>query len=69
MANIIERDINDVLTAASITDNSKKYSVKTKFDDIKILANVIQKLGFRYNIISAPDTKEKVQEDYDVTKR
>lgn len=69
MANIIQRDINDVLKAASITDDSKRYSVETKFDDVKILSNVIQKLGFRYNIIPMPDTKEKVQEDHDVTKR
>ncbi|XP_035724519.1 translation initiation factor IF-2, mitochondrial-like [Vespa mandarinia] len=69
LANIVQRDINDILTAASIIDNNKTYSAKTKFDDVKILCNIVQKLGFRYDIISISDKVEKVQENHDVIKR
>nr|XP_050868441.1 translation initiation factor IF-2, mitochondrial [Vespula vulgaris] len=69
LANITQRDINDILTVTSIVDNKKTYSIETKFDDIKILCNVVQMLGFRYNIISRPDKVEKDEEDHDITKR
>ncbi|KAL2712719.1 hypothetical protein V1478_017674 [Vespula squamosa] len=69
LANITQRDINDILTIASVIDDKKTYSVETKFDDIKILSNIVKKLGFRYTIISRSDKVEKVQEDHDITKR
>lgn len=69
LANITQRDINDILTIASVIDDKNTYSVETKFDDIKILSNIVQKLGFRYTIISRSDKVEKDQEDHDITKR
>ncbi|KAK2580312.1 hypothetical protein KPH14_012549 [Odynerus spinipes] len=69
VADVLQRDINHVLTAASLTDNQKNYYKTTVFEDIAILASTMKKLGFRYKIIPRPDEPEKVKKDYDVTKR
>ncbi|KAI4490355.1 hypothetical protein M0802_010732 [Mischocyttarus mexicanus] len=69
LAKIIERDVEDVLEAASIADSTTDYSYDTEFKDIKMLSDTAKKLGIRYSFVSNPDKPQQVQEDHDISKR
>lgn len=69
VANVTERDINDVITAARISDVRQKYSKTTVFQDLDTLFSTLKKLGYRYKIVPKPDKIAESKKEYDITKR
>jgi len=66
-----ERDIDDVMNAIFLSDNSSRhYDENTVLEDTNVLYNAVRKLGLKFKVISRPDSKvEQSTKDYDVVKR
>ncbi|XP_071544942.1 translation initiation factor IF-2, mitochondrial [Panulirus ornatus] len=70
LADVIGRDLDTLFEIFLYVENSDPYDrPSAAVDNLKVIQDAVKKAGLRFKIVSAPDIKEKEQENKDAFRR